>query len=321
VEKINQKLRICFMGTPAFAVTSLAKIKEGRHHLVGVVTAPDKPAGRGRKINMSDVKQYALANDLPIYQPTNLKSEEFLHQLQEMKPDVIVVVAFRMLPRQVWSLPRLGTFNVHASLLPNYRGAAPIHWAIINGEETTGVTTFFLNEEIDTGEIILQKELSIGPNETLGDVYKKLEVLGADALEKTLELIASGKVTTVAQPENANSKLAPKLTKENTCIDWESSAKVLHNKIRGLSPFPVAWTRLEQLGESKIFKIYKASIFSNEIKSNVGCIIKDKNKLLVQAKDGVISIEELKIEGKRKMSAIDFLNGGQLDKNAHFTRA
>ena len=309
------------MGTPAFAVTSLAKIKEGRHHLVGVVTAPDKPAGRGRKINMSDVKQYALANDLPIYQPTNLKSEEFLHQLQEMKPDVIVVVAFRMLPRQVWSLPRLGTFNVHASLLPNYRGAAPIHWAIINGEETTGVTTFFLNEEIDTGEIILQKELSIGPNETLGDVYKKLEVLGADALEKTLELIASGKVTTVAQPENANSKLAPKLTKENTCIDWESSAKVLHNKIRGLSPFPVAWTRLEQLGESKIFKIYKASIFSNEIKSNVGCIIKDKNKLLVQAKDGVISIEELKIEGKRKMSAIDFLNGGQLDKNAHFTRA
>ncbi len=309
------------MGTPAFAVTSLAKIKEGRHHLVGVVTAPDKPAGRGRKINMSDVKQYALANDLPIYQPTNLKSEEFLHQLQEMKPDVIVVVAFRMLPRQVWSLPRLGTFNVHASLLPNYRGAAPIHWAIINGEETTGVTTFFLNEEIDTGEIILQKELSIGPNETLGDVYKKLEVLGADALEKTLELIASGKVTTVAQPENANSKLAPKLTKKNTCIDWESSAKVLHNKIRGLSPFPVAWTRLEQLGESKIFKIYKASIFSNEIKSNVGCIIKDKNKLLVQAKDGVISIEELKIEGKRKMSAIDFLNGGQLDKNAHFTRA
>lgn len=309
------------MGTPAFAVTSLAKIKEGRHHLVGVVTAPDKPAGRGRKINMSDVKQYALANDLPIYQPTNLKSEEFLHQLQEMKPDVIVVVAFRMLPRQVWSLPRLGTFNVHASLLPNYRGAAPIHWAIINGEETTGVTTFFLNEEIDTGEIILQKELSIGPNETLGDVYKKLEVLGADALEKTLELIASGKVTTVAQPKNANSKLAPKLTKENTCIDWESSAKVLHNKIRGLSPFPVAWTRLEQLGESKIFKIYKASIFSNEIKSNVGCIIKDKNKLLVQAKDGVISIEELKIEGKRKMSAIDFLNGGQLDKNAHFTRA
>lgn len=306
------------MGTPAFAVPSLAVIKESDHELVGVVTAPDKPAGRGRKINISEIKQYAINNDMPIYQPTNLKSEEFLLQLEKMDPDLIVVVAFRMLPKQVWKYPKFGTFNVHASLLPNYRGAAPIHWAIINGEETTGVTTFFLNEEIDTGEIILQKKLSIKPNETLGDIYPKLEALGAKALEETLTLITNGKASPAPQPVKAKTKQAPKLTKENTTINWGSAVVNIHNHIRGLSPFPVAWTHLVNEGETKMCKIYKAHIHSNEIKTEIGKIITDKKKILVQGNDGILSIDELKMEGKKKMKAIDFLNGQQFHGNAYF---
>lgn len=318
MEKVRKKLNICFMGTPAFAVTSLAKIIETEHTIVGVVTAPDKPAGRGRKINMSDVKIFATEKGLPIYQPTNLKSDEFLSQLEEMNPDVIVVVAFRMLPKQVWNFPKYGTFNVHASLLPNYRGAAPIHWAIVNGEKTTGVTTFFLNEEIDTGEIILQKELAIGEDETLGDIYPKLETLGAQALIETLDLISLGTVEAKPQPSITQMQEAPKLTKENTAIDWEESVEKIYNKIRGLSPFPVAWTTIISNEETKHCKIYKAHIHSKEIETKVGGIIKNKKSLLVQAKNGILAIDELKIEGKKKMNAIDFLNGHQLSANAYF---
>lgn len=309
------------MGTPAFAVTSLAKITETEHEIVGVVTAPDRPAGRGMKLSMSEVKQFALGKKLPIYQPTNLKSDDFFDRLKEMNPDLIVVVAFRMLPKQVWSFPKLGTFNVHASLLPNYRGAAPIHWAIINGEETTGVTTFFLNEEIDTGEIILQKEVPIGKDESLGDIYPKLEALGAETLAETLELIASGSVETTPQLKEVEHNQAPKLTKENTVINWNESVEVLHNQIRGLSPFPLAWSTLVSNGEAKNCKVYRAHIYSTEIKSEIGSVTSDKKQLFVQAKDGIIAIDELKIEGKKKMNVIDFLNGNQLSESAYFTKA
>lgn len=306
------------MGTPEFAVTSLAKILETEHTVVGVITAPDKPAGRGRKITISEVKQFALKKELPIYQPSNLKSEKFLAELREMNPDVIVVVAFRMLPKQVWNFPKFGTFNVHASLLPNYRGAAPIHWAIVNGEKTTGVTTFFLNEEIDMGEIILQKKLAIGKDETLGDIYPKLETLGAESLIETLELISLGIAEAKPQPIMNQIKQAPKLTKDNTAINWAESVTIIHNKIRGLSPFPAAWSTIVNNKETKRCKLYKAHIHSNKIEAKIGSIIKNKKNLLVQAKDGVLVIDEIKIEGKKKMSAVDFLNGYSLLESAYF---
>ena len=318
----NNLLRICFMGTPSFAVTSLDAIFHSKHEIVGVVTAPDKPAGRGRRLQTSEVKKYALEKELALYQPTNLKSEEFSNELKEMNPDLIVVVAFRMLPKQVWNFPKLGTFNVHASLLPDYRGAAPIHWAIINGEQKTGVTTFFLNEDIDTGEIILQKELSIGKNDSLSEIYPKLEKLGAEALVETLDLIASGNAKSTPQPNGQEVKHAPKLTKENTQLDWNANTEEIHNMIRGLSPFPVSWTTLKSKSENydeKLCKIYKASIYSNEIIVNPGEIISDKKKILVQTKDGILSIEEMKIEGKKKMSAIDLINGNLIDGKSYFS--
>jgi len=252
-------LRIVFMGTPDFAVTILKHLVENNYKVVGVITAPDKPAGRGRKLNESAIKKYTKSLEVPLLQPTNLKSTDFNHELRKLKADVQIVVAFRMLPKIVWQMPHFGTFNLHASLLPEYRGAAPIHWAIINGETKTGATTFFIDDKIDTGEIILQEEIEIEKEETVGSLHDKLMYLGSDLVAKTVNLISTQKVTTRKQP-NLKEKSAPKLDPENCRIDWTSSLEKIDSKIRGLNPFPGAWTVLkngEQEIASKIYAIRK----------------------------------------------------------------
>ena len=248
-------LRIVFMGTPDFAVTILKHLVENHYNIVGVITAADKPAGRGRKLNESAVKKYALSKEITILQPTNLKNQGFQQELENLKADLQIVVAFRMLPKAVWKMPKLGTFNLHASLLPSYRGAAPIHWAIINGETKTGVTTFFIDDKIDTGEIILQKEISIDNDETVGSLHDKLMFLGADLVTKTVDLISEGNVTTKKQPE-LEEKSAPKLNPENTKINWTHSLDTIYNQIRGLNPFPAAWTSIKNNDEEITAKIY-----------------------------------------------------------------
>ncbi|MDO9039139.1 MAG: methionyl-tRNA formyltransferase, partial [Lutibacter sp.] len=236
-------LRIVFMGTPDFAVATLDALVKAKFNVVGVITTPDKPAGRGQKIQQSPVKKYALAQNLTVLQPSNLKSEEFLNQLKSLHANLQIVVAFRMLPKAVWQLPEYGTFNLHASLLPNYRGAAPINWAIINGETKTGVSTFFIDEKIDTGNIILQEEVAIGDNETLGELHDKLMDIGSRLVVKTVQLIEKGTVATIKQPE-IEEKPAPKIFTETCKIDWDDSLSNIYNLIRGLNPFPAAWTTL-----------------------------------------------------------------------------
>ena len=236
-------LRIVFMGTPEFAVTILKKLVEDNFNIVGVVTASDKKAGRGRKINESAVKKYAVQNKLKLLQPKNLKSEEFLSNLKALNANLQIVVAFRMLPKVVWKMPEYGTFNLHASLLPDYRGAAPIHWAIINGEQKTGVTTFFIDEKIDTGNIILQKEITINDDEIVGELHDRLMNLGANLVSDTVLSIKSNSVTTQKQ-KNESKKIAPKLFPENCKIDWNNSIDKIYNHIRGLNPFPGAWTQM-----------------------------------------------------------------------------
>lgn len=317
---MTERLRVCFMGTPEFAVSTLEKIVESHHQIVGVVTAVDKPAGRGRKLQASDVKKFALKNDLKVFQPKNLKSDEFMQQLKDMNPDVIVVVAFRMLPKAVWSYPKYGTFNLHASLLPKYRGAAPIHWAIINGETETGVTSFFIDEKIDTGHIILQDKIKISTKENVGDLYLKLMKKGADIVIETLQLIqVKGKNVKTIPQELKNDEInssAPKLNKENTRINWNDKSEVIFNFVRGLNPFPLAWTCLINHDQKHNIKIYKADFRLDEHHNTPGTIYLEKKKLGVYTQDGILYIEELKMEGKRKMNAIDFLNGVQISDSA-----
>ena len=250
-----RELRIVFMGTPDFAVATLNAILKAKFNVVGVITAPDKPAGRGRKINQSAVKTYALEEGLKILQPTNLKNEEFLDELKSLKANLQIVVAFRMLPNIVWKMPEFGTFNLHASLLPNYRGAAPINWAIINGETKTGVSTFFIDEKIDTGNIILQEEVLIDENEIVGELHDKLMLVGSNLVVKTIKKIEQGPVKTIKQPE-IEEKPAPKIFSETCKINWENSLKNIYNLIRGLNPYPAAWTTLinnEEIIKVKIF--------------------------------------------------------------------
>ena len=237
-------LRIVFMGTPEFAVTSLGKILDSGYQVVGVITAPDKPAGRGRKLTQSAVKKFALEKGLNVLQPTKLKDAGFLESLEALGANLFVVVAFRMLPEAVWKMPLYGTFNLHASLLPQYRGAAPINWAVINGEKETGITTFFINERIDTGEMILQERTEIGETETAGQLHDRLMVLGAGLVTKTIDLIAADKVKTEVQPESDELKPAPKIHKETCRVDWQKDARSIINLIRGLSPYPGAWSTL-----------------------------------------------------------------------------
>ena len=308
-------LRIVFMGTPDFAVTILKHLVENHYNIVGVITAADKPAGRGRKLNESAVKKYALSKEITILQPTNLKNQGFQQELENLKADLQIVVAFRMLPKAVWKMPKLGTFNLHASLLPSYRGAAPIHWAIINGETKTGVTTFFIDDKIDTGEIILQKEISIHNDETVGSLHDKLMFLGADLVTKTVDLISEGNVTTKKQPE-LEEKSAPKLNPENTKINWTHSIDTIYNQIRGLNPFPAAWTSIKNNDEEITAKIYAVRKEIQKHKFNTGKIIATKKELKVAVKDGFLIIDEIKISGKKKMDAKSLLNGYTFSEDA-----
>ena len=301
-------LRIVFMGTPDFAVTILQHLVAHNYKIVGVVTAPDRPAGRGRKLNESAVKKYATLISLPIFQPTNLKNEAFNKDLKALKADLQIVVAFRMLPKIVWQMPKYGTFNLHASLLPAYRGAAPIHWAIINGETKTGVTTFFIDDKIDTGEIILQEEMTIQNNETVGTLHDKLMYLGSNLVATTVDLISTEKVTTTKQP-NLEEKTASKLNPENCRIDWTDSLDNIYNKIRGLNPFPAAWTIIKNNEEEITAKIYAVRKEMTPHRFNVGQIIATKKDLKVAVKKGLIIIDEIKLSGKKKMDTKSLLNG------------
>lgn len=311
----KKDLRIVFMGTPDFAVTILKKLVEESFNVVGVVTPPDKPAGRGRKLKSSAVKMYAENQNLHILQPTNLKNESFLKELASLQADLQIVVAFRMLPKAVWSLPVYGTFNLHASLLPDYRGAAPIHWAIINGETKTGATTFFIDDKIDTGEIILTKGTTITEDETVGSLHDKLMHLGADLVTETVTAIINGSVTTTKQPSKAP-KLAPKLTPENTKIDWNRPTKQVYNFIRGLNPFPAAWTSIQNGEEEITAKLYKVTMNLEDKTIAPGTIIQSKTKLGVATSDGFIYIHEMKVAGKKKMAIRDLLNGYHFEEGS-----
>lgn len=302
-------LPIIFMGTPEFAVTSLKTLLDKGYNVKAVVTTHDKPAGRGKNIQFSDVKKFALEHNLPILQPEKLKSPEFLAQLKEIDADLFVVVAFRMLPKEVWAMPKRGTINLHAALLPDYRGAAPINHAIINGETETGITTFYIDEQIDTGKIIMQERCAIEPEDNIGTLYDKLMYIGAEAVCKTVDIIASGNVNAIEQDSIRTEGLhpAPKITKEFCQINWDSKAVDIHNLIRGLSPYPAAWCYLKDEITAKIF----TSAYSVE-KHNLeaGTFVSDnKSFLKVATQDGFVSILELQMQGKKRMAIKDFLNG------------
>lgn len=309
-------LKIVFMGTPDFAVTTLKTLVKHNYKIVGVITAPDKPAGRGRKLNESAVKEYAKEAGLHLLQPKNLKSETFIEELKSLKANLQIVVAFRMLPKVVWQMPKYGTFNLHASLLPNYRGAAPINWAIINGESITGASTFFIDEKIDTGETILQQETVIEKNENAGSLHDRLMHLGSNLVLKTVQLIENDKAKTTPQIDNNNIKTAYKLNKENCKIDWNDSIDNIYNKIRGLSPYPAAWSELVD-GESILdIKIYEAEKEITPHNAHVGNIITSKKTMKVAVNEGYINILKIKLPGKKLMDVVSLLNGYKFENNA-----
>lgn len=311
-----EKLRIVFMGTPEFAVGILDTIIKNNYEVVGVITAADKPAGRGQKIKYSAVKEYAVEHNLTLLQPTNLKDETFLEALKALNANLQIVVAFRMLPKVVWEMPSLGTFNLHASLLPNYRGAAPINWAIINGETKTGVTTFFIDDKIDTGAMILSSEIAIEPTENVGQLHDRLMHLGSETVVETLALIEKGNVTTTIQKDTAEIKTAYKLNKENCKIDWTKPASEINNLIRGLSPYPVAWCFFSDKEEEWNVKIYEAKIISEEHTKTVGSLICTKKEMKIAVENGFIQVLSLQFPGKKKMSTSEFLNGITFSENA-----
>lgn len=308
-------IRIVFMGTPYFAVTILRGLLEQKYNVVGVITAPDRPAGRGRKLNQSAVKKFALEHQLKVLQPTNLKNESFLEELKVLNATLQIVVAFRMLPKQVWNMPIYGTFNLHASLLPQYRGAAPINWAIINGEEKTGVTSFFIDDKIDTGEIILQSETSIDSDETVGSLHDRLMILGSIVVNKTVELILNEAVKTTKQSED-ELKFAPKIHTSTCQIDWNIPLIELYNKIRGLNPYPAAWATLVNGKENIQVKIYDVRFENTTHANDIGTVISSKNELKVATKNGYLIIDSLKLAGKRKMDTKSLLNGYTFHKEA-----
>ena len=303
------KLKVVFFGTPDFARASLEAIHTSAHEVVGVVTVADKASGRGQKVHQSPVKTYAVEHDLPLFQPEKLRNEEFLSQIQSLNADIFVVVAFRMMPKVLFSMPRLGTFNLHASLLPDYRGAAPINYAVINGEAKSGVTTFFINEKIDEGNILLQAETEISPEDNAGTLHDRLMEIGAKLVVETLDGLAEGKLTEIPQNQKENPKTAYKIFKEDTKIDWEKEVEVIHNFIRGMSPYPAAFTVLEVGGEQKILKIFKGKFQKIEHSKENGEIEISKNEFKIYAKNGVYFPEELQLEGKKRMNLKDFLNG------------
>ena len=297
------------MGTPDFAVATLKTLVENNYNIVGVITAPDKPAGRGRKLNESAVKEYAQSQELTILQPTNLKNEGFLDELKGLHANLQIIVAFRMLPKVVWQMPEYGTFNLHASLLPSYRGAAPINWAIINGETKTGVSTFFIDEKIDTGDMILQEEIKIELDENAGALHDKLMDIGSQLVLKTVTLIANGDVTTIPQKETKDIKTAYKLNRDNCKINWNDSIDHIYNHIRGLSPYPAAWCTLINDDEQLDIKLYKVEKELENHSLDSGAIISSKKELKVAVANGYIIIQEIKLPGKRAMDVKSLLNG------------
>ncbi len=313
----GKDLRIVFMGTPDFAVASLKALVDGGYNIVAVITAPDKPAGRGNKLTESAVKKYAVENNLKILQPEKLKNPDFLEELQILKTDLQVVVAFRMLPEVVWNMPPMGTFNLHGSLLPQYRGAAPLNWAVINGETKTGVTTFLLDQKIDTGKIIFKKETAIGENETVGEVHDRLMEIGAKLVVETVDAIAEGNIQPISQTDliDANQiKHAPKIFKEDCKIDWEKDTETLRNLIRGLSPYPAAWTNMinKKTGAEIQAKIFYAQKAVSEKADLPGTINSDgKTFLKIACGNGWLQITDLQIAGKKRMKTDEFLRGFQ----------
>lgn len=297
------------MGTPEFAVGILDTIIKNNYDVVGVITAADKPAGRGQKIKYSAVKEYALDNNLTLLQPTNLKDEAFLSELKALNANLQIVVAFRMLPKVVWEMPSLGTFNLHASLLPNYRGAAPINWAIINGETKTGVTTFFIDDKIDTGAMILNSEIAIEPEENAGQLHDRLMLLGSETVIDTLKVIENGNVSTTIQEDDAEIKTAYKLNKENCKIDWTKSGDEINNLIRGLSPYPAAWTFLKDKNEELNVKIYEAKLIPEDHTHEIGSLISSKKEIKIAIQDGFIQLLSLQLPGKKRMQVAELLNG------------
>lgn len=304
----NEKMRIIFMGTPDFAVESLRVLVENGQNVVAVITAPDKPAGRGRKIHETAVKQYAVSQNIPVLHPPRLKNPEFLKELAAYKADLQVVVAFRMLPELVWAMPKYGTFNLHASLLPQYRGAAPINWAIINGETETGVTTFFIEKEIDTGKIIFSEKVAIEKDESAGSLHDKLMEVGGKLVLQTVEAIQSGDYPQKEQDHSKAIQEAPKIFKEDCEINWNQEASTIYNFVRGLSPYPAAWTTLGD----KTMKVYvteRVESFDKENQKHEGIASDGKSFLQYKCTDGAINITELQLQGKKRMKVKDFLAG------------
>lgn len=314
---VLQDLRIVFMGTPDFAVASLAALVNAGCNIVGVITAPDKPAGRGMKLTESAVKKYALEKGLYILQPEKLKNPDFIESLKALNADLQVVVAFRMLPEIVWNMPAKGTINLHGSLLPNYRGAAPIHWAVINGEKETGVTTFKLQHAIDTGDILLQKSFAISPDESTGDVHDRMKEIGASLLVETVKGISEDRLKETKQTtlhDGAELKYAPKIFTEDCQINWNQSIDTIHNFIRGLSPFPGALSKLD----NKILKVYLSKKEHKSIQEDPGTVLSDgKTYLKIAASDGYLHLLDLQLEGKKRMLIEDFLRGYRVMNTNH----
>ena len=313
----KEDLRIVYMGTPDFAVESLQCLVEGGYNVVGVITMPDKPAGRGHKLQFSPVKQYALEHSLPLLQPEKLKDEAFVEALREWKADLQIVVAFRMLPEVVWNMPRLGTFNLHASLLPQYRGAAPINWAVINGDTETGITTFFLRHEIDTGEVIQQVRIPIADTDDVGIVHDKLMMLGGKLVTETVDAILNDAVKPIPQEEMAvvgELRPAPKIFKDTCRIDWNQPVKRIYDFIRGLSPYPAAWSELVQPdGETVVMKIFETEKIIQSHQLTPGTLLTDgKTYIHVAAADGIIGIRALQLPGKKRLKTDELLRGFRL---------
>ncbi|WP_284462071.1 methionyl-tRNA formyltransferase [Chryseobacterium sp.] len=304
-----KSLKVVFLGTPEFAKTSLEAIHQSHHNVVGVVTVADKASGRGQKINQSAVKVYAAENNIPVFQPEKLRNPEFLEELRKLDADVFVVVAFRMMPKVLFEMPKMGTFNLHASLLPDYRGAAPINYAVINGEEKTGVTTFFINEKIDEGNILLQNEIEVLLDENAGSLHDRLMEMGSKLVVKTLDGLAEGTIEERPQPEVEHPKNAYKIFKEDTKINWNASSKAIHQFILGMSPYPAAFTPLKIGEEEKGLKIFGGKFeISNHGKPS-GTLEISKNEFKIYTEDGIYYPQELQLEGKKRMNVKDFLNG------------
>ena len=304
-----KSLKVVFLGTPEFAKTALEAIHQSHHEVVGVVTVADKASGRGQKINQSPVKVFAAENNIPVFQPEKLRNPEFLEELKKLDADVFVVVAFRMMPKVLFEMPRMGTFNLHASLLPDYRGAAPINYAVINGEEKTGATTFFINEKIDEGNILLQEEIPVLENENAGSLHDRLMEMGSKLVVKTLDGLAENSIIEKPQPEVEQPKNAYKIFKEDTKIDWTKSSKEVHQFVLGMSPYPAAFTTLKIGEEEKGLKIYNGKFEVSEHGKPIGSLEISKNDFKIYTKDGVYFPLELQLEGKKRMNIKDFLNG------------